>query len=75
MIQKILQLLGSNAHQFLTKIKVCFIILKINNEPMETVKDFKNACNTALKKDKKLYIAGVYPTTGKVAYYEVKLEK
>jgi len=42
---------------------------------METVKDFKNACNTALKKDKKLYIAGVYPTTGKVAYYEVKLEK
>ena len=56
-------------------IRQGFIILKINNEPMETVKDFKNACNTALKKDKKLYIAGVYPTTGKVAYYEVKLEK
>ena len=56
-------------------IRQGFIILKINNEPMESVKDFKNACSTALKKDKKLYIAGVYPTTGKVAYYEVKLEK
>jgi S1-C subfamily serine protease len=56
-------------------IRQSYIILKINNQPMETVKDFKEVYNEALKKDKKLYIAGVYPTTGKVAYYEIKLDK
>ncbi|HNX89310.1 MAG TPA: Do family serine endopeptidase [Paludibacteraceae bacterium] len=56
-------------------IRQGYIILKINNQPMETMKDFKEVYNEALKKDKKLYIAGVYPTTGKVAYYEIKLDK
>ena len=57
-------------------IKQGYIILKINNNPMSSTNDFKNVCDESMKSsDKKLYIAGVYPMTGKVAYYEVKLGK
>lgn len=57
-------------------VKQGFIILKINNNPMSNTKDFQNVYNEAVKSsDKKLYIAGVYPMTGKVAYYEVNVGK
>ena len=42
---------------------------------MATVKDFENVYNDALKSNKTLNIAGVYPTTGRVTYYKIDLSK
>lgn len=52
-----------------------YIILKINNKSMTSVKDFENVYNDAQKSNKTLNIAGVYPTTGKVSYYKIDLNK
>lgn len=52
-----------------------YIILKINNRNMASVKDFENVYNDAVKTNKTLNIAGVYPTTGKVTYYKIDLSK
>lgn len=53
-----------------------YIILKINNRNMASVKDFENVYNDALKSSNKtLNIAGVYPTTGQINYYKIDLSK
>lgn len=52
-----------------------YIILKINNRNMTSVKDFENVYNDAQKSNKTLNIAGVYPTTGKITYYKIELGK
>ncbi|NLO71244.1 MAG: Do family serine endopeptidase [Porphyromonadaceae bacterium] len=52
-----------------------YIILKINNRNMASVKDFENVYNDAQKSNKTLNIAGVYPTTGKITYYKIELGK
>lgn len=52
-----------------------YIILKINNKNMASVKDFENVYNDAQKGNKTLNIAGVYPTTGRVTYYKIDLSK
>ena len=51
-----------------------YIILKINNRNMASIKDFENVYNDALKTNKTLNIAGVYPTTGRVTYYKIDLK-
>ena len=52
-----------------------YIILKINNQTMSSVNDFEKVYNDASKSKKALNIAGVYPTSGKIAYYKVDLGK
>ena len=52
-----------------------YIILKINNKTMSSVNDFEKVYNDASKAKKALNIAGVYPTTGKIAYYKIDLSK
>ena len=52
-----------------------YIILKINNQAMSSVNDFEKVYNEASKAKKALSIAGVYPTTGKIAYYKIELDK
>lgn len=52
-----------------------YIILKINNQTMSSVNDFEKVYNDASKAKKALNIAGVYPTTGKIAYYKIDLSK
>lgn len=51
-----------------------YIILKINNKTMASIKDFENVHNDALKSNKTLNIAGVYPMTGKITYYKIDLK-
>jgi Do/DeqQ family serine protease len=56
-------------------IKPGFIILKINNMPVQTVPDIKEAYNAAMnngEQDKVLLIAGLYPN-GKIIYYAINL--
>ncbi|NDP21561.1 MAG: Do family serine endopeptidase [Paludibacter sp.] len=57
-------------------IKPGFIILKINNQPIQTADDvqtaFDSVINNGDSKDKALYIAGTYPD-GKVMYYAINL--
>ena len=52
-----------------------YIILKINNQTMTSVNDFEKVYNEASKAKKALNIAGVYPTSGKIAYFKIDLEK
>ncbi len=52
-----------------------YIILKINNQAMSSINDFEKVYNEASKSKKALNIAGVYPTTGKIAYYKIDPEK
>lgn len=56
-------------------IKSGFIILKVNNQNIETTEDMQLAVDHALNKNEKekaLFISGVYPN-GKVAHYAVDL--
>lgn len=53
-------------------IKRGFIILKINNVQMNTIKDFEKIYQQSLKNKKSLNILGIYPTNGNSVYYEVK---
>lgn len=53
-------------------IKRGYIILKINNKQMESIKDFEKIYTDSKRNKKALNIAGIYPTTGNVVYYEVK---
>ena len=57
-------------------IKPGFIILKINNQPIQSADDvqaaFDSVINNGDSKDKALYIAGAYPN-GKVMYYAINL--
>lgn len=52
-----------------------YIILKINNKTMSSVSDFDEVYNSTLKSKGSLNIAGVYPTSGKIAYYKIDLSK
>lgn len=51
-----------------------YIILKINNNTMSSIADFEKVYEAAKKSKGSLNIAGVYPTTGKIAYYKIELE-
>lgn len=54
-------------------VKAGFIILKINDEEINSEDDLKNAFNEAIQSDQKvLFIAGVYPN-GKITYYAINL--
>lgn len=56
-------------------IKPGFIILKINNQPIGSKDDIKNAYNDVMNNgqiEKAFYIAGLYQN-GKVAYYAINL--
>ena len=57
-------------------IKPGFIILKINNQPIQSADGVKTAYNEVINNgdsnDKALYIAGVYPN-GKIMYYAINL--
>lgn len=59
-------------------IKPGFIILKINNRPVQSADDvqaaFESVINNGDSKDKALYIAGAYPN-GKVMYYAINLSE
>lgn len=70
-----LQIESLNAGKFNDSgIKPGYIIIKINNNPIQSEDDVKSTYEEALKSnDKVLYIAGVYPN-GKVTYYAVNLE-
>jgi Do/DeqQ family serine protease len=70
-----LEVVGSSGKFREQGINQGYIILKINNRNMATVKDFENVYNDALKSNKTLNIAGVYPTTGRVTYYKIDLSK
>jgi len=52
-----------------------YIILKINNRTMASVNDFDEIYNATAKSNGSLNIAGVYPTSGKIAYYKINLGK
>ena len=56
-------------------IKPGYIILKINNQPIQTVSDIKEAYNAAMnngEQEKVLLIAGLYPN-GKITYFAINL--
>ncbi len=60
---------------FRTKgINTNFIILKINNKKMKTIADFEKVYNESKKAKKALNIAGVYPMSGKIAYYKIEMK-
>ncbi len=52
-----------------------YIILKINNKTMASIKDFDDVYESASKSKGALNIAGVYPMSGKIAYYKIDLSK
>ncbi len=52
-----------------------YIILKINNKTMASTKDFENVYESVSKSKGSLNIAGVYPMSGKIAYYKIDLSK
>ena len=52
-----------------------YIILKINNKVMGSTSDFEKVYEAARKSKGALNIAGVYPTTGKIAYYKIDTVK
>ncbi|MHB9056946.1 MAG: Do family serine endopeptidase [Paludibacteraceae bacterium] len=52
-----------------------YIILKINNQTMGSMSDFEKVYNEASRSKKALNIAGVYPTSGRIAYYKIDLGK
>lgn len=69
-----LEVIGSTGKAKDSGISTGYIILKINNKEMTSLKDFENIYDAALKSNKTLNIAGVYPTTGKVTYYKIDLK-
>ncbi len=61
--------------EFLTMgVKTNFIILKINNKKMKEITDFEKIYHECKKSNKPLNIAGVYPASGKIAYYKIVLK-